>query len=197
MSTPTRTDYLALRAKAIESLMIEKGLVTEDAIDAVVEYQKEIGPLRGARGVARAWVDEDYRKLLLEDPMTALDELGAGGFASQRVVAVENTEAVHNMVVCTLCSCYPWSILGVPPAWYKSPEYRGRVVRDPRGVLRDFGLELDDGVEVRVWDSSSEVRYMVIPRRPRGTESLSEEELVGLVTRDSMIGTGLAQEPAR
>jgi nitrile hydratase len=197
MSTPTRSDCLALRAKAIESLMIEKGLVSEEAIDAVVEYQNEIGPMRGARGVARAWVDDDYRKLLLEDPMTALEELGAGGFASQRVVAVENTETVHNMVVCTLCSCYPWAILGVPPAWYKSPEYRGRVVRDPRGVLRDFGVELDESVEVRVWDSSSEVRYMVIPRRPAGAESMSEEELAEIVTRDSMIGTGLVPEPGQ
>jgi nitrile hydratase len=198
MGTATQKEYRALRAKAIESLMIEKGVLTEAMVDtAVSTYENEIGPMRGARVVAHAWVDPEYRQRLLDDATSALRELGIEGFAAQRVVAVENTPEVHNMIVCTLCSCYPWAVLGLPPRWFKSPEYRGRVVREPRGVLQDFGVELPERVEVRVWDSSSEVRYMVVPERPAGTEELSEEQLAELVTRDSMIGTGLLKEPGR
>lgn len=198
MSTSNSNEHLNLRAKAIESLMIEKGVLTEGMVDAVVEaYEHDIGPLRGARAVARAWVDDEFRQRLLADGTETLREMGIEGFAAQRVIAVENTPQVHNMIVCTLCSCYPWAVLGLPPHWFKSPEYRGRVVRDPRGVLADFGVELPADVEVRVWDSTSEVRYLVIPERPAGTEDLSEEELVELVTRDSMIGTGMAKEPVR
>lgn len=198
MSSATQKDHHTLRTKAIESLMIEKGVLTEGMVDAAIStYENDIGPMRGARVVARAWVDGDYRRRLLDDATPALRELGIEGFAAQRVVAVENTPAVHNLIVCTLCSCYPWAVLGLPPRWFKSPEYRGRVVREPRAVLREFGVELGDNVEVRVWDSSSEVRYLVIPERPAGTDGLSEDELAELVTRDSMIGTGLASEPSR
>jgi nitrile hydratase len=198
MSAATQKEYRSLRTKAIESLMIEKGVLTEGMVDAAVQaYEHDIGPLRGARVVARAWVDHEFRQRLLADATETLREMGIEGFAMQRVVAVENTPTVHNMIVCTLCSCYPWAVLGLPPRWFKSPEYRGRVVREPRGVLADFGVELPDGVEIRVWDSSSEVRYLVVPERPAGTEGLSEEELVELVTRDSMIGTGLPEVPAQ
>ncbi len=198
MSTSDPKEYRALRAKAIESLMIEKGVLTEGMVDAAVQaYEHDIGPLRGARVVARSWVDEEFRQRLLADATQALREMGIEGFAAQRVIAVENTPKVHNLIVCTLCSCYPWAVLGLPPRWFKSPEYRGRVVREPRGVLADFGVELPEEVEVRVWDSTSEVRYLVIPERPAGTEELSEEELVELVTRDSMIGTAMAKEPVR
>lgn len=198
MSTDTQKEYRSLRTKAIESLMIEKGVITEGMIEAVVDaYETEIGPMRGAKVVARSWVDDEYRRRLLADANPALRELGIEGLAAQRVVAVENTPKVHNMIVCTLCSCYPWAVLGLPPRWFKSPEYRGRVVREPRGVLADFGVELPEDVEVRVWDSSSEVRYMVIPERPAGTEEMSEEQLAELVTRDSMIGTGFPNGPGR
>lgn len=179
----------ALRAKAVESLLVEKGLVRQDTIDAIIErFEKEVGPHNGARVVARAWVDPDFRQRLLADGTAAIEELGLTGQQSTDIVAVENSERVHNIVVCTLCSCYPWTLLGLPPAWYKSFEYRARVVREPRAVLAEFGVELGDDVEVRVWDSTAEVRYLVIPERPAGSEDLGEAELAALVTRDSMIG---------
>lgn len=189
--------YAALRARAIESLLIEKGYLTEEAVDYVVSaYEKDIGPLRGARLVARAWADPAFRARLLANASEAARELGIEGFVGENVMAVENTDDVHNVVACTLCSCYPWAILGLPPSWYKSPAYRARIVREPRAVLSEFGLELGDGVEVRVWDSSSDMRYFVLPKRPASSEGLGEEELAGLVTRDSMIGTGLPSDPA-
>jgi nitrile hydratase len=184
--------FPALRTKAIESLLIEKGQITERSVDQIASaYEHDIGPLRGARVVAQAWTDANFKSRLLEDASAAIKELGLGGVIPETVVALENTEEVHNIVTCTLCSCYPWSVLGLPPSWYKEPAYRSRVVREPRGVLAEFGVELGPEVEVRVWDSSSEIRYMVIPRRPQGTEELSIDQLAGLVTRDSMIGTGL------
>jgi nitrile hydratase len=196
-TTRSQSEFLALRTKAIESLMVEKGLVTAEVIDDVVRvYEQEIGPMRGASIVARAWVDPEYKQRLLEDGTAAMKELGIGGFAASIMVVLENTPSVHNLVVCTLCSCYPWAVLGLPPRWYKSPQYRGKVVRDPRGVLREFGIELADDVEVRVWDSSSEVRYLVLPERPEGTEDLSEEQLAALVSRNAMIGTAFADRPA-
>ena len=184
--------YAALRARAIESLLIEKGYLTEEAVDYVVSaYEQDIGPMRGARVVARAWVDPAFKERLLANASEAAKELGIQGFVGENLMAVENTPEVHNVVCCTLCSCYPWAVLGLPPTWYKSPEYRSRVVREPRAVLRDFGLEVPDGKEIRVWDSSSDMRYLVLPERPAETEGLSEDELAALVTRDSMIGTGL------
>ncbi|HZR98415.1 MAG TPA: nitrile hydratase subunit alpha [Chloroflexota bacterium] len=184
----------ALRVKAIESLLIEKGLLTTDVVDKVVSrYEHDIGPLNGAKIVARAWVDPAYKERLLADGTAAAEEMGFGG---NHLKVVENTPTVHNMVVCTLCSCYPWAVLGLPPTWYKSFEYRSRAVSEPRAVLREFGLDLPESVEVRVWDSSSEVRYMVLPERPAGTEGLSEAELAALVTRDAMIGVAKVQAPA-
>jgi nitrile hydratase len=186
----------ALRTRAIESLLIEKGLLSSDTVDALVEaYEQDIGPLRGAAVVARAWVDPAYRARLLADGSAAISELGFDG-ARNKLVVVENTPSVHNMVVCTLCSCYPWAVLGLPPTWYKSPPYRARAVIEPRAVLREFGLELDERTEVRVWDSSAEVRYMVLPERPDGTEGMGEAELAGLVTRDAMIGVAKVRAPA-
>jgi nitrile hydratase subunit alpha len=185
-----------LRAAALEALLVEKGLVATDAIDAVVDlYERDVGPQNGAKVVARAWVDPEYKARLLADGTAAAHELGFAGAELNTLVAVENTQAVHNVIVCTLCSCYPWPVLGLPPTWYKSPAYRARVVAEPRVVLREFGLELAADVEVRVWDSTSEVRYLVIPRRPAGTEGLGVTELAALVTRDSMIGTGLPLAP--
>ena len=167
------------------------------AVDAIVRhYEQEVGPLNGAKVVARAWVDPDYRRRLLADGSAAIAELGFGGPQGEYMVVVENTPSVHNVVVCTLCSCYPWPVLGLPPAWYKSPAYRSRVVREPRAGLRELGLELPPEVEVRVWDSSSEVRYLVLPERPPGTDALSEEALAELVTRDSMIGVAVPPSPA-
>jgi nitrile hydratase len=192
----TKTGYAALRARAIESLLIEKGYLTEEAVDYVVSaYEHDIGPMRGARLVARAWVDPEFKARLLENASEAAKELGIEGFVGENVVALENTSEVHNVVACTLCSCYPWAVLGLPPTWYKSPEYRSRIVREPRAVLADFGLEVAEGKEVRVWDSSSDMRYLVLPERPEGTEALSEDELAALVTRDAMIGTGLPKAP--
>jgi nitrile hydratase len=180
----------ALRVKALESLLVEKGLVDPKAMDAWIEmYRDEIGPKRGARVVARAWNDPAFKARLLADATAAIDELGFAGHATGHLEAVENTPDVHNLVVCTLCSCYPFSILGMSPAWYKSNEYRARAVRDPRGVLKEFGVDLEDTVSVRVWDSTSERRYLVLPQRPQGTETLDEDALAGLVTRNSMIGT--------
>jgi len=182
---------LALRVKALESLLVDKGLVDRAALDAIVDaYETRIGPRNGARVVARAWVDPDYRNRLLTNATAAIAELGYGGGQGEDMVVLENTPKVHNMVVCTLCSCYPWPVLGLPPVWYKSAPYRSRAVIDPRGVLREFGVELPDEVEVRVWDSTAELRYLVLPERPAGTESMTEDELAELVTRDSMIGTG-------
>ena len=190
-------DELALRAAALEAVLVEKGFLSTDQIDAIVErYERDLGPQNGARVVARAWVDPDYRERLRADGAAAIRELGYGGLEGDTMVAVENTSSVHNVVVCTLCSCYPWPVLGLPPTWYKSPAYRARVVAEPRAVLREFGLELPAETEIRVWDSTSEVRYLVVPERPSGTEAMSEEELAALVTRDSMIGTGLATLPA-
>jgi nitrile hydratase subunit alpha len=181
-----------LRAAALETVLIEKGLASTDAIDAVVDaFEHEIGPQNGARMVARAWVDPDYRERLLRDAAGAAAELGYGGAEGDHMRAVENTPDVHNVIVCTLCSCYPWPVLGIPPVWYKSPPYRARVVREPRAVLAEFGLELDPDVEVRVWDSSAELRYIVLPMRPEGTDGMTEEELAELVTRDCMIGVAV------
>ena len=177
------------RVAKIESLLVEKGIVSREALDKLVDiYEHDLGPMNGARVVARAWVDPDYKQRLLENATAAIAELGYGGMQGEHMVVVENTPAVHNVVVCTLCSCYPWPVLGLPPTWYKSSAYRSRIVIDPRSVLQEFGTELDDKVEVRVWDSSSEVRYLVLPERPAGTEDMSEAELAGLVTRDAMIG---------
>jgi nitrile hydratase subunit alpha len=189
--------YVALRTKALESLLVEKGLITTDVIDTVVRaYEQDIGPLNGAKVVARAWVDPAYKQRLLADGTSAIAELGFGGRQGVDMVVLENTPMVHNVVVCTLCSCYPWPVLGLPPSWYKSYAYRARVVREPRVVLREFGMELPESVEVRVWDSNSDIRYMVLPERPAGTEHLSEADLVPLVTRDAMIGVAKVQAPA-
>ena len=185
--------YANLRTRAIESLLVEKGILASDAVDRVVAaYEEDIGPLNGARVVAKAWVDDDYRARLLENATAAIGELGVGGMQGENMVALENTDDVHNVVICTLCSCYPWPVLGLPPYWYKSNEYRGRVVVEPRAVLAELGLDVEESVELRVWDSSAEIRYMVLPQRPEGTEDLSEEELAGLVSRDSMIGVSRA-----
>lgn len=188
----------ALRVKAIETLLVEKGLVDPKALDALVDtYENKVGPRNGSRVVARAWVDPAFKARLLEDAAVAIEEVGlAAGPQGEHLTALENTATVHNMVVCTLCSCYPWPVLGLPPVWYKSAAYRSRAVSDPRGVLHEFGLDLPPDVELRVWDSSAELRYMVLPMRPAGTEHLNEEELAALVTRDSMIGTCVVAAPA-
>jgi nitrile hydratase len=185
-----------LRVRALESLLVDKGLVDPAALDVLIDtYETKIGPRNGARVVARAWVDPEYKKRLLADAGSAIAELGYLGRQGEDMVALENTPKVHNLVVCTLCSCYPWPVLGLPPVWYKSAPYRSRVVIDPRGVLREFGLELSDDVEVRVFDSTAELRYLVIPERPAGTEAMSESQLADLVTRDSMIGVAKAKGP--
>jgi len=186
----------ALRAKALEALLVEKGLITTDVIDEIVRlYEQDIGPLNGAKVVAKAWTDPAYKQRLLEDGTAAVAELGFTGSQGAEMVVLENTPTVHNVVVCTLCSCYPWPVLGLPPTWYKSFAYRSRVVREPRVVLREFGWELPESIEIRVWDSNSEVRYMVLPERPAGTEHLSEGELIPLVTRDAMIGVAKVEAP--
>ena len=188
---------VALKVKALESLLVEKGLVDPAALDAIIEtYEHKVGPHNGARVVARAWVDPAYKGRLLADAGPAIAELEYSGAQGEHMVVVENTPKVHNLVVCTLCSCYPWPVLGLPPVWYKSAPYRSRAVIDPRGVLREFGLNLADEVEVRVWDSTAEIRYLVLPERPAGTEHMTEEELARLVTRDSMIGVTKAGAPA-
>lgn len=180
----------ALRIKALETLLVDKGLVSSQTIDAWIEaYTEEIGPKRGAQVVARAWCDAQYKSRLLQDAPSAIDELGFLGKATGHLKVVENTDQVHNLVVCTLCSCYPFSILGIAPAWYKAAAYRSRAVRDPRGVLTEFGVELDTDVDVHVWDSTAELRYMVLPQRPPGSEGLNEDQLAALVSRNSMIGT--------
>ena len=184
---------IALRVEAIESLLTDKGLIDPATVDEIIRYyEQDVGPLNGARVVARAWTDPAYKARLLGDPNAAIAEMGLGGPEASRLVVVENEANVHNVVVCTLCSCYPWAVLGLPPSWYKSPAYRSRIVREPRKVLREMGLDLAEDVEIRVWDSSAEVRYLVLPQRPDDTESLTAEELATLVTRDAMIGTARA-----
>ena len=179
----------ALRVRALESLLVEKGLARPETIDKYVEkFEHEVGPHNGARVVARSWVDGEFRKRLFDNATLAIEDMGVLGAQASDVVAVENTDTVHNVVVCTLCSCYPWTLLGIPPSWYKSHAYRSRVVREPRAVLEEFGVGLAEGVEVRVWDSTAEIRYLVVPQRPHGTENMSEEQLAALVSRDSMIG---------
>lgn len=188
----------ALRVKALESLLVEKGLVDRAALDALIDtYERKIGPRNGARVVARAWLDPDYKKRLLADANDAMADFGFLSKQGDRMVVVENTPQVHNLIVCTLCSCYPWPVLGLPPVWYKSAPYRSRAVIDPRGVLREFGVELAEDVEVRVWDSTAELRYMVLPERPAGTEKMSEEELSALVTRDAMVGVARVAAPSK
>jgi len=180
---------LALRVKSLESLLVEKGLVDRAALDTLIDmYENKVGPRNGARVVARAWADPAFKQRLLADADAAIAEMGYGGLQGEHMVVVENTPKLHNLVVCTLCSCYPWAVLGLPPVWYKSAPYRSRAVIDPRGVMREFGLELAQDVEVRVWDSTAEIRYLVLPERPAGSERMSEEELAALVTRDAMVG---------
>jgi nitrile hydratase len=189
-------DDLAVRVEAVEALLVEKGLVDPNVIDDVIEhYEHNVGPLNGAKVVARAWIDRAYRRRLLADATRAVAEFGFGGAEGQMITAVENTPRVHNVVVCTLCSCYPWPVLGLPPRWYKSPEYRSRMVAEPRSVLREMGLDLPSDVRIRVWDSSAEARYMVVPERPPGTDRLDADRLSRLVTRDAMIGVSRALSP--
>jgi nitrile hydratase len=194
-------DWLSLtdieaRVNALESLMVEKGLAEHEAVDAVVaSFENDMGPVNGAKVVARAWTEPDYRDWLLSDATAAIADMGFTGLQTEHMIAVENTAEKHNVVVCTLCSCYPWTLLGIPPAWFKYPQYRARVVKEPRSVLAEFGVTLADDVAIDVWDSSAEIRYLVIPQRPSGTEGLSAEELVPLISRDSMVGTALASAP--
>ena len=195
---PTRPEPdIALRVKAIEALLIEKGIVDPAALDTIIEtYEHKVGPHIGASIVAKAWVDPEFKQQLLEDGSSAISTLGLAGFSSEHMVVIENTPTVHNLVVCTLCSCYPWAILGLPPTWYKSFAYRSRAVIEPRQVLREFDLEIPEQVEIRVWDSNADLRYLVLPERPDGTQDMSEEELATLVTRNAMIGTAKVQVPA-
>jgi nitrile hydratase subunit alpha len=196
MAHDHENDDRARRAEALESLLTEKGLVPPGAVDAIIRhYEEDVGPMNGAKVVARAWTDPAYRRRLLADGTAAIKELGFGGPQGEHVVVVENTPAVHNVVVCTLCSCYPWPVLGLPPSWYKDPAYRSRVVREPRAVLAEMGLALDPRIEIRVWDSSAEVRYLVLPERPAGTDGLDADALAALVTRDAMIGVARAKAP--
>ena len=189
---------IEVRTEALEQLLVERGLVDPAVMDKFIStYETDVGPLNGAKVVAHAWTDPDYKSRLLNDGTGAIAELGFKGPQGEHMVVLENTDTVHNVVVCTLCSCYPWPVLGLPPSWYKDPAYRSRVVREPRRVLAEMGLDLSEDVEVRVWDSSSEVRYLVLPQRPAGTEDLAEEDLVPLVTRDSMVGVALAGASAR
>jgi nitrile hydratase len=188
--------YAELRTKALESLLVDKGLIASNAIDDVVRtYEQDIGPMNGAKVVVKAWTDPEYKKRLLEEGTSAIEEVGFTGAQGAQIVVLENTDDIHNMVVCTLCSCYPWPVLGLPPSWYKSEAYRSRAVVEPRAVLKDFGLELDPAVNVRVWDSNSEIRYMVLPQRPSGTDGMTEEELIEIVGRDSMIGVAIVESP--
>ena len=189
---------LALRVRALESLLVEKGLVDPATLDVLIDtYENKIGPRNGARVIARAWVDPTFKQRLLTDATAAIADLGYGGVQGEHIVAVENTPKLHNLVVCTLCSCYPWPVLGLPPVWYKSAPYRSRAVIDPRSVLREFGLDLPEEVEVRVWDSTAEVRYLVLPERPPGSDKMSEEALAALVTRDAMIGVAKIAPPQK
>jgi nitrile hydratase len=197
--SPRSEEQIAARVKALEAMLIEKGVMTTDAVDRLAEiYENEVGPQLGAKVVAKAWTDPAFRERLLADATAACEELEIGGLQGEDMVVVENTDTVHNVIVCTLCSCYPWPVLGLPPNWYKAPAYRSRIVRQPRTVLReDFGLEVPDTVEVRVWDSSSELRYWVLPQRPADTDGMTEEQLAGLVSRDAMIGVGQPLHPGR
>ncbi len=186
----------ALRVKALESLLVDKGLINPETVDAIIDqFEQHIGPHLGARVVARAWTDPGYRARLIEDSWPALQELDVGGIEASEVVILENTPEIHNLVVCTLCSCYPWALLGLPPNWYKSPAYRSRTVKDPRGLLAEFGVDIPPDKEVRVWDSNADIRYLVLPERPAETEGLSAEQLAALVTRDAMVGAGLVASP--
>lgn len=186
-----------LRVRALESLLTQKGLVDPEALDALIQvYERKVGPRNGAQVVAKAWVDPEYKQWLLDDGSAAIASVGFTGRQGEDMVVLENTDNVHNMVVCTLCSCYPWPVLGLPPVWYKSAPYRSRAVNDPKGVLADFDVTLDDDIEIRVWDSTAELRYLVLPQRPAGTDGWSEEQLTDIVTRDSMIGTGVIGAPA-
>jgi nitrile hydratase len=191
-SLPRSEAEIAARVKALESIMIEKGVMTTEAVDRLAEiYENEVGPQLGAKVVARAWTDPDFKQRLLDDATAACAELDIGGLQGEDMIVVEDTDTVHHVITCTLCSCYPWPVLGLPPNWYKAPAYRAKAVREPRRMLReDFGYDVPDSVEIRVWDSSAELRYWVLPQRPSGTEGMSEEQLAGLVTRDSMIGVG-------
>lgn len=189
---------MELHVRALRTVLEQKGYIDPAALDVLIDtYETKIGPRNGARVVAKSWTNDAYRKWLLSDATAAIASLGYHGRQGEMMVALENTASVHNVVVCTLCSCYPWPVLGLPPVWYKSAPYRARAVKDPRGVLADFGVQLPESVAIRVWDSTSEVRYLVLPRRPAGTEHLSEEQLADWVTRDSMIGTGLAKAPGQ
>ena len=196
-SLPRSEEEIAARVKALESIMIEKGIMTTEAVARLAEiYENEVGPHLGAKVVARAWSDPGFRDRLLADASAACAEMGIGGLQGEDMIAVANTGTVHNVICCTLCSCYPWPVLGLPPNWYKYPAYRSRMVRAPRAVLReDFGLDIPESVEIRVWDTSAELRYFVLPQRPEGTEGMSEEQLAALVTRDSMIGVGRPRRP--
>ncbi|MGE0214746.1 nitrile hydratase subunit alpha [Mycolicibacterium sp.] len=186
------------RVNALESLMVEKGLAEHEAVDAVVaSFENDMGPVNGAKVVARAWTDPEYKAWLLADATAAIADMGFTGLQTEHMVAVENTADRHNVVVCTLCSCYPWTLLGIPPAWFKYPQYRARVVKEPRSVLAEFGVTLPDRVKIDVWDSSAEIRYLVVPQRPEGTEGLTAEELVPLISRDSMVGTALVTAEAQ
>ncbi len=186
----------ALRAEALEALLLERGLIDPKVVDGLINrYANDVGPLNGAKVVARAWTDPEYKARLLQEGTSAIAEFGFSGPQGEHIVVVENTPEVHHVVVCTLCSCYPWPVLGLPPAWYKDPAYRARVVREPRALLAEMGLALDDDIEIKVWDSSSEVRYFVLPERPEGTDDLSEEALAALVTRDAMVGVGRVPAP--
>lgn len=185
-------EYMTARVKAMEAILIERGVVSEEAVERISNiYEHQVGPQIGAKVVARAWTEPDFKARLLDDATAACAEMGVSGLQGEDMLAVENTDEVHNVIVCTLCSCYPWPVLGLPPNWYKKEAYRSRVVRDPRSVLKEFGLDLAPEKEIRVWDSSSELRYWVLPQRPAGTEDLSAEELAELVTRDSMLGVGV------
>lgn len=191
-----RNKELTERVAKLEALLTEKGLVDKGALDRLVDiYENDLGPMNGAKVVARAWTDPAFKQRLLENATAAIAELGFGGLQGEHMVVVENTPDVHNVVVCTLCSCYPWPVLGLPPTWYKDAAYRSRIVIDPRGVLADFGTEIDDEVEMRVWDSSAEIRYLVLPERPAGTEGMSEDQLAELVERDAMIGVTKVRAP--
>jgi nitrile hydratase subunit alpha len=194
---PRSEEEVAARVKALEAILIEKGVMTAEAVDRLAEiYENEVGPQLGAKVVARAWTDPDFRERLLTDTTAACSELGIGGLQGEDLKAVADTDTVHHVIVCTLCSCYPWPVLGLPPNWYKYPAYRSRIVREPRTVLReDFGYDLPESVEIRVWDSSAELRYWVLPQRPQNTEGMTEEQLAALVTRDSMIGVGAPLHP--
>lgn len=186
----------ALRAEALESLLLERGLIDPNVVDGLIKrYENDVGPMNGAKVVAKAWTDPDYRRRLLEDGTAAIAELGYTGPQGEHIMVLENSAQLHNVVVCTLCSCYPWPVLGLPPSWYKDPAYRSRIVREPRTLLAEMGLTLDEDTEVRVWDSSSEVRYFVLPERPEGSDDLTEEQLAALVTRDAMVGVGRVPGP--